>query len=128
MHIIGWMIYLDSRNPKYYQLAGLSAQHMKLWCLADYLYGISLIYDGETPSPITQIYRGEAKLFSEERHAGLDLLRAGLARSGTDLDEQDAAKRARTLISQFGSKEERSGNRAGAPSVGILDTSVGNKE
>ena len=127
MHIMGWMLYLDSRNPKYYQLVGLAAQHMKLWCLADYLYGLSLIFDGETtPNPITQIYRGEAKLFSEERHAGLDLLRAGLARCSKDPEEQDAAKRARTLLAQFGSKDERS-NRSQASSVGISDT-LGNKE
>lgn len=112
LHIVGWLLYLDTRNAKYYQLAGISAQHLKLWCFADYLYGLSLIYDDdENPSPITQIYRGEAKIFSEERHAGVELLRTGMARCGNDPEEQDAAKRAKLLLTQFGSKHERSSNR-----------------
>jgi tetratricopeptide (TPR) repeat protein len=103
MQTLGWLLYLDHKNPLFLQLAGLAAHHLKLYCYADYLYGVSLIYDATDPT--TLIYRGEVKILSEERHAGVELLKKGLALCGSRPDLQDIAKRGQALIKQFDSKE-----------------------
>jgi tetratricopeptide (TPR) repeat protein len=103
MQTLGWLLYLDHKNPLFLQLAGLAAHHLKLYCYADYLYGVSLIYDATDPT--TLIYRGEVKILSEERHAGVALLKKGLALCGRRPELQDIAKRGQALIKQFDSKE-----------------------
>ena len=99
LQLVGWLLFLDSRNGTYYQLAGISAHHLKLHCLADYLYGLSLIYD--PGNPITMIYRGEAMIFSEEMPEGLELIRQGIAKCGKKDEEVEAAKRGQALIAKF---------------------------
>ena len=99
MKLCGWLIYLDARSASYYQLAGVAAHHLKLYCLADYFYGISLIYGPDNPA--TLIYRGEAKILSEERHAGIEMLKCGTAMCANKAELQQMCKRGMFLLQQF---------------------------
>jgi tetratricopeptide (TPR) repeat protein len=99
LQILGWLLFLNSQEPLYLQLAGVTAHHMKLHCLADYYYGLALVYDPKNPS--TMIYRGEVKLLTEEREAGLDLLRQGIALGGQQTELAALVQRGQALLKQF---------------------------
>ena len=103
LKIIGWLIHFDSRNGSYYQVAGIAAQHAKLYCFADYLYGLSLIYDKDNAT--TMLYRGEVKIYSFERNAGVQLIREAVEKLATDPESRHLVKRGKSLIKQFEKKQ-----------------------
>jgi hypothetical protein len=108
MRLIGWLLFFDRRNPKYYHLGGIIAMHTQLWCLADYFFSMGLIYDDQVaPNPDLLIYGGESKIFSMERHKGLEMIRRGLALCEGQPDKVKVAKRAVSLLKRFGVKDER---------------------
>ena len=96
MREASWLIWLDSRNPRYYQLLGLSLHHLGWYCMAEYFYEWALIYDPKDPA--TLIYRGEAKIFSDEVQDGMRLLEDGLQLAGSRHEFAEVAQRARTLL------------------------------
>ena len=102
LEVMGWMLYFDGRNGSYYQVAGLAAHHAKLYCFADYLYSLSLIY--EPNNPVTMLYQGEVKIYSFERHGGVELLRKAVDMLGHDSEQRHLVKRGKALIKQFEKK------------------------
>ena len=84
VEMAGYMLYLDSRDTRFYRLAGLSMHHLKLWCLADYLYTLVGIYSENKPDAATLVYQGEVKLMIEERDEGIALLKRGIALAGQE--------------------------------------------
>ena len=102
LEIMGWMLYFDGRNGSYYQVAGLAAHHAKLYCFADYLYALSLIY--EPNNPVTMLYQGEVKIYSFERHGGVELLRQAVDMLSHDSEQRHLVKRGKALIKQFEKK------------------------
>ncbi len=113
LEVMGWMLYFDGQNGSYYQVAGLAAQHAKLYCFADYLYAMSLIFDKN--NPVTMLYQGEVKIYSFERHAGVELLRRAVEMLGPDPEQRLLVKRGKALIKQF---EKKPASQQNAKSVG----------
>jgi tetratricopeptide (TPR) repeat protein len=100
LKIVGWLMWLDSRDARFYHLGGLCMHHLKLWCIADYLYTMALMYD--TNNFTTMIYQGETKIMNDEKEAGFELVRRGIALAQKHPSEVELIKRGQTLLKQFG--------------------------
>lgn len=107
MHTCTMMLYIDSRDSRFYQLAGLTAHHMKLWCLADYFYALHGIWSPTGPDAATLIYQGEAKMLTAEPEAGLALVREGIARGRTDPEMAELVRRGEALLKQGSNLEAK---------------------
>ena len=112
LEVMGWMLYFDGHNGSYYQVAGLAAHHAKLYCFADYMYSMSLIFDKN--NPVTMLYQGEVKIYSFERHAGVELLRKAVDMLTHDPEQRLLVKRGKALIKQF---EKKPASQQNAKSV-----------
>lgn len=99
METVGWLLWLDSRNPKYYQLAAISLHHLKLWCLADYFYSMAQIYAPDDAANF--IYQGEVKVMLEEKQEAIALLQQGIDMAKKDPDLQDLQERGQTLLQKI---------------------------
>jgi tetratricopeptide (TPR) repeat protein len=100
LKIVGWLLWLDARDARFYQLGGLCMHHLKLWCIADYLYTMALMYDANNFT--TMIYQGETKVMVDERDKGLELLRQGVALAQQHPGEMELVKRGQTLLKMLG--------------------------
>ena len=104
LQIIGWLIYIDSRDARFYHVGGICMQHLKMYPLADYMYSMAQMYgDEKSPDPDTMVYLGEVKILMDKRAEGLALLRDGAALAQKKSGKQETFKRAQTLIKQYGS-------------------------
>jgi tetratricopeptide (TPR) repeat protein len=101
VEMAGYMLYLDSRDTRFYRLAGLSMHHLKLWCLADYLYTLVGIYSENKPDAATLVYQGEVKLMIEERAEGVALLKRGITLAGQDPTFADIVRRGQQILTQL---------------------------
>ena len=99
MRIAGWLQCCDGRNPLYYQLAGVAAQQLQLFCLADAMFGFSLVYRPDDPP--CELYRGEVKLFSGEPEEGRALIAGAMPRLGKDAHGVALARRGQLLLTQY---------------------------
>ncbi|HET6346087.1 MAG TPA: hypothetical protein VFH51_14215, partial [Myxococcota bacterium] len=100
LKIVGWLLWLDTRDARFYQLGGLCMHHLKLWCVADYLYTMALMYDANNFT--TMIYQGETKIMVDERDKGRELLQQGLALAQKHPGEMELVKRGQTLLKMLG--------------------------
>lgn len=102
MRIAGWLQCCDGRNPLYYQLAGVAAQQLQLFCLADAMFGFSLVYRPD--DPMCELYRGEAKLFSGEPEAGRALIAGAIPRLGKEAHGAALNRRGQLLLTQYSAR------------------------
>lgn len=101
LQIIGWLIYIDSKDPRFYHLGGICMQHLKVYPMADYMYDMARLY-GNDADPTTLVYHGEVKILQEEREEGLALVRQAIELAKKDPTAHDVIKRGQVLLKQFG--------------------------
>ena len=93
---VSWLVWLEPRNGRNYELLGLCLHHLGWYCMAEYFYEWALIYDPKNPA--TLIYRGEAKILSDEAAEGIALVQDGLALAGNRHEFAEVAQRGRQLL------------------------------
>lgn len=114
MQVTTMMMWIDSRDTRFYRLAGLCAHRLKLFCLADYFYALVDIWRPGGADPATLIYRGEAKMMSDELQAGMAMIQDGIKRGEGDLKMADLIRRGKALLLHGASMQQRAG-ATGAP-------------
>ena len=98
MQVTSMMMWIDSRDTRFYRLAGLCAHRLRLFCLADYYYALVDIWRPGGADPATLIYRGEAKMLSDELDSGMDLVRQGIKSSSGDHSMAELVRRGEALL------------------------------
>lgn len=76
LQVIGSLIFLKPREPKYYHLAGLALHAAERFDLADAYYRLALAINPEDVASL--VYRGEVNLYLGKRKQGLSMLRRAL--------------------------------------------------
>lgn len=99
LETVGWLLWIDSRDARFYQLAGICMHHLKLWCIADYLYHLAIRYGGEQPT--TLVYQAEVKIMLDEKVQAKDLLQQGLKLAAGQALLQDVFSRGQFLLKQL---------------------------
>ncbi len=99
MQIAGFLMFLDSHDARYPQLIGICLQRMKQYGPADHMYSIALALDDA--SPMTLVYRGEAKIMAGEVDAGLAFVRQGIEAAGAKPEHKALVDRGKVLLKQF---------------------------
>jgi tetratricopeptide (TPR) repeat protein len=95
----GWLLWIDSRDGRFYQLAGICMHHLKLWCIADYLYHLALRYGGQEPT--TLVYQAEVKIMLDEKVEAKTILLQGLKLAEGQAPLQDVYSRGQFLLKQL---------------------------
>jgi hypothetical protein len=74
---------------------------------------MSLIFDKN--NPVTMLYQGEVKIYSFERHAGVEMLRRAVEMLSPNSEQRHLVKRGKALIKQFEKKpvSQQSSNGVG---------------
>jgi tetratricopeptide (TPR) repeat protein len=99
LQTVGWLMWVDARDGRFYQLAGICVHQMKLWWLADYLYGEALEFGADRA--MTLVYRGEVKIMLEEKDEAKKLLTEGIELAQKPPVSQDILTRGRFLLKQL---------------------------
>jgi len=100
LQITGYLIFIDSYQARYYQLAGICMQRVGDFDSAERFYGLAVTLDKK--DPMTAIYRGESKIMSGNVDEGVQWVRDGLELASADAPKhQDLIERANILIKQF---------------------------
>lgn len=97
MEMCGWMLHIDAQDARLYQLGGLCAMNLGLFCLAEHLFNMDSIWRKDGADAATLIYKGEAHLRQDEPEAGLAALAEGISLAGARREYQQVVKRAQTL-------------------------------
>lgn len=79
LDLVAWLMWLDSTDPRFYHLAALCMHQMKVWPLAEALYGLSSLMGSALSA--TQVYQGECILMQAAPQRALEALEEGHARA-----------------------------------------------
>jgi tetratricopeptide (TPR) repeat protein len=99
MQIAGYLIFIDPYKSRYYQLAAICMQRLKLFDAADHFYGLALAISPEDARSL--VYRGEARIMMGRMDEGLDFVRRGGDLAAGDPDLHEVRDRANLLARQF---------------------------
>lgn len=100
IQIAGYLVFLNPRDARFYQLLGICLQRMQMWDGADYFYSMATSLD--RADPMNVIYRGEARIMAGHVDDGVDMLQQGLALAKNEPGgNKDLINRANVLIRQF---------------------------
>lgn len=103
IQIAGYLIFLDPRCGRYYQLVGICLQRMKQYEGADFYYRMAEIF--APGDAMTQVYRGECLIMSGKVDAGLRVVAEGRDLAAQNQDGLTIVNRADVLLKQFGALE-----------------------
>lgn len=115
MQVTSMMMWIDSKDTRFYRLAGLCAHRLRLYCLADYYYTLVDIWRPGGADPATLIYRGEAKMLADELEAGMALVRDGIKASVGDASMAELVRRGEALLRHGAVVQQQ---RSGKPEAG----------
>jgi tetratricopeptide (TPR) repeat protein len=101
IEICGYLMMLDPYNGRYYQLAGIALQRMKLYDFAEHYYRVALTLDKK--DPMTMVYRGESKILSGQIDEGIEIIKEGVALAEGNTELLELKERGEVLLRQFGS-------------------------